>query len=145
MGDAPVSIPMSPHLADLHPTDVSQMFSYESLVINLWIAGGDAWSANTGGTVTLYGSEKSTKGIGILKPGEWIRVRGKGRITMPGDGLDILQQIRAGHSVDRMYAETSLYRVNGAVIEGTETTATREICLPHAPGQSLTARVEDPN
>jgi hypothetical protein len=55
-GLTPVRIPFSPHLSDLQPKDPAQKFAYFSLEIVLWIASGERWSSNTGGDVTLYGS-----------------------------------------------------------------------------------------
>src|SRR5512146_1506776 len=54
-GSSAIKIPVSPNLADLQPTDPKQKFSYSRIVVQLMI-GGKRWSADTGGSVTLYGN-----------------------------------------------------------------------------------------
>jgi hypothetical protein len=73
-GTAPLDIPVSPHLSDLQPTDVSSSFDYFSIALVL--AGeGDGQKTGCLGFVELYGSPEHADTMTVLKPGEWIRVR----------------------------------------------------------------------
>lgn len=70
-GRLPISIPVSPHLSDLQPTDPSVSFTY--LDLGLVVRVRDAIGSNA--YVRLYGSEDHSETIRVLKPGEWIRIK----------------------------------------------------------------------
>jgi hypothetical protein len=91
---APLTLPFSPHLADLQPADPAQKFSYAELQVVLWIASKDlgseprpveGWQANTGGLVTLYGADDHPDTMVTLNQGEWVRIVGKGKWALPSD------------------------------------------------------------
>jgi hypothetical protein len=106
-GSAPISIPFSPHLADLQPINPARKFAYSELHITLWIAAGEKWSTDTGGAVVLYGAPDHANTMLTLNPGEWVRVIGKGHF-MPGD--DFFKRAMLEHPADHVYVQVSLYR-----------------------------------
>lgn len=74
VGSVPLAIPVSPHLADLQPSDANQKFEYYSL--SLVVVG------NLTKPLALYGNAQHTGSLLTLNPGEWIRVRGTTAFTM---------------------------------------------------------------
>lgn len=70
-GRLPITIPVSPDLSDLQPTDPGIPFTYLDLglVVRVRNATGPT------GYALLYGSEDHKGTTRVLKPGEWIRVR----------------------------------------------------------------------
>lgn len=74
VGSVSLTIPVSPHLADLQPTDANQKFEYHSL--SLVVVG------NLTKPLVLYGNAEHTGSLVTLNPGEWIRVRGTTVFTM---------------------------------------------------------------
>jgi hypothetical protein len=140
---APLQLPFSPHLADLQPENPSQKFSYSELGLVLWIAGGKGWSANTGGGTSLYGADDHPQTIVTLNQGEWVRIVGMGKLTLPADGFAI-GFIHSGHPVDHVYAQASLYRV-GTVLTPTATAKVRrKLCLKYTEGQSVPTALSVP-
>jgi hypothetical protein len=81
-GPAPIRIPFSPHLADLQPDDPAQQFTYYELQIVLWIAAGERWSTDGGGSAILYGANDHANTMLALNPGEWIRVVAMGHFDI---------------------------------------------------------------
>lgn len=73
VGEVPLPIPVSPHLADLQPADASLSFDYESISI---VVGSARDVRQTIGVLTIYGSKEHEQSLVLLQPGEWIRVRG---------------------------------------------------------------------
>ncbi len=106
---APLRLPFSPHLADLQPEDPAQKFAYSELQVVLWI-GGKTWDANTGGAVSLYGADDHAHTMVTLNQGEWLRIIGKGKLTLPSDE-PVSELIRSGSVVDHAFAKVSLYRL----------------------------------
>src|SRR6266481_7475027 len=114
-----VRIPFSPHLTDLQPKNPAQKFAYFALQITLWIASSERWSTNTGGSVILYGSNDHPNTILTLKPGEWVRVIGKGHLIR-GEFTSF------SDPADRAYAETSLFRQDTLITATQSATVSRE-------------------
>ena len=80
-GLAPIDIPVSPHLSDLQPADASASFSYFSLALVVEVGGmPNAPELISYGFVELYGSSDHDGTMLVLRPGEWIRVRGNVRL-----------------------------------------------------------------
>jgi hypothetical protein len=69
----PITIPISPHLADLQPKDPAKKFAYSELDLILWIAGKEG-GASTGGGLRLYGADKHADTMLTLNLGEWVRI-----------------------------------------------------------------------
>lgn len=132
----PLGLPFSPHLADLQPQDPAQKFTYSELQVVLWIGGKKTadkgwWSANTGGAVSLYGAEDHAHSMLTLDQGEWIRIIGEGKLTLPTDG-PIFELIRSGSVVDHAFAKVSLSRVE-TLLTATATAKVRHnVCLQQA-------------
>ena len=139
---APLRIPFSPHLADLQPKDPAQKFSYSELHIVLWIAGGDRWSANTGGGVVLYGDDDHPATMLSLSPGEWVRIVGRGKFSLPSDQLNA--ELIRSHPPDLVYAEPSLYREETLITPTQSATLAREVCVAKTRGQSVPIQLTVP-
>lgn len=133
VGSALIGIPFSPHLADLQPTNPGQKFAYSELQITLWIAAGEQWSTNTGGGMVLYGSPEHASTMLSLKPGEWVRVIGRGHLSLDS----LIKPLLADHPADRVYARASIYREETLITPTQSATTNREACLAHPQGQSL--------
>jgi hypothetical protein len=134
-GLTPVSIPFSPHLTDLQPKNPAQKFAYFALVIELRIASGERWSTNAGGGVILYGSNDHPNTMLTLKPGEWVRVIGKGHL---------IEFTSFGDPADQAYATASLFREETLITPTQSATVKREVCLAHTQGQSVPIRLSIP-
>ena len=141
-GSVPIRIPFSPHLADLQPKDPAQKFSYSELQIVLWIAGGELWSANTGGSVILYGDDDHHGTVLSLHPGQWARIVGEGKFGLPEDQLNA--DLIRSQPPDRVYAEASLYRKETLITQAQSATVVHEICVAHTPGQSVPIQLTIP-
>jgi len=139
-GSTPVKIPFSPHLTDLQPKNPAQKFAYFELQITLWIAS-EQWSTNTGGGVTLYGANDHANTMLTLKPGEWVRVIGKGRLALDED---LVKRTLSGHPADHVYAQASLYRQETLITPTQSATVSREVCLAQTQGQSIPIQLAIP-
>lgn len=104
IGPSSVQIPFYPHLADLQPQDAAAKFKYRELDVTLWLAAGEDWSSNMGGSVMLYSVSDRPDTAVTLSPGEWVRIVGEGNMLFPADGPDIVRKVPA----DRMYAATQI-------------------------------------
>jgi hypothetical protein len=89
-GLAPIELPVSPDLSDVQPGDEAAAFNYFSLALAVR-AELDPPGMNTLPTafVELYGSRDHGGTLLVLKPGEWIRVRGNAKFNnAPPDSTD---------------------------------------------------------
>src|SRR5262249_3975802 len=79
-GRAPIEIPVWPHLSDLQPSDESLTFTYLSLGLGIRVSveGPDVFSL---GSVELFGSSDDARTVLTLRPGEWIRIRSKVKLS----------------------------------------------------------------
>jgi hypothetical protein len=135
-GFTTIRIPFSPHLADLQPDDPAKKFAYSQLNITLWIAAGDdRWSANTGGDIVLYGDDHHAGTMLSLNPGQWARVVGTGRFTLPGDPLK--DEFIRLHPVGHVYAQASVYRDEKLITPTQSATVSSEVCIAQTHGQSV--------
>ena len=78
-GLAPVELPVSPHLSDLQESDVSP-FTYTSLALVVRVRGEHPACVPCLAYIELYGARNREESTVVLKPGEWIRVKGKTKI-----------------------------------------------------------------
>jgi hypothetical protein len=140
-GSTPVKIPFSPHLTDLQPKNPAQKFAYFKLQITLWIAAGEQWSTNTGGTVTLYGAIDHANTMLTLNPGEWVRVIGKGHLALD---QDLVKRVLSDHPADYVYAQASLYHQETLITPTLSATVGREVCLAQTQGQSIAIQLAIP-
>jgi hypothetical protein len=139
-GADPVSIPFSPQLADLQPQDPAKQFAYYELQVAIWIAG-ENWGTDTGGRVALYGDSDHANTMVTLRPGEWVRVTGRGRLTL---GDQLVKLSLSGQPADRVYAQASLYRQETLLTPTQSATAGREICLVQMQGRGAPIQLTIP-
>ena len=78
-GQLPISVPVSPHRADLQPVDPSVPFTYLDLGLVVRVIGVLAPPAY----VRLYGAVDHSGTTRVLKPGEWIRVKASLKLDLP--------------------------------------------------------------
>ena len=137
-GSEPITIPLSPHLADLQPKDPAKEFAYKELQITLSIASGERWSTNQGGGAALYGNDDHADTMLTLQPGEWVRVVAKGNIRIDDS---LIELIGSGFPADHAYAETSLFREETMVTARHSAIVAREICIAQTHGQAVPIQV----
>jgi hypothetical protein len=141
VGSVPLGLPFSPHLADLQPQNPAQKFTYSELEVVLWIGARKTadkgwWSANTGGAVSLYGADDHAHSMVTLDQGEWVRIIGEGKLTLPPDG-PIFELIRSGSVVDHAFAKVSLSQVE-TLLTATATAKVRHnVCLQQVQGEAV--------
>lgn len=131
-GSAPVRIPFSPNLADLQPKNPGRKFTYYELQITLWVAAGERWSTNMGGTAILYGADDHANTMLTLKPGEWARVVAKARHGLEGELLALNRSAPADHA----WAQSSLFRQETLITAKHSATLAREVCIDQTHGQT---------
>jgi hypothetical protein len=141
-GSTPLKIPFSPHLGDLQPADLGKKFGYLKLAVVLWI-GGTKWSANTGGTVFLYGAEDHPGTVLTLQPGEWVRVIGKGHIALPSGDDGVVKLINIGDGVDHANARVALSSTETLLSSPGGATVSREVCPKQSQGRDAPITVID--
>ena len=142
-GFTTIRIPFSPHLGDLQPDDPAKKFAYSELHITLWIAAGDdQWGANTGGGVVLYGDNDHSGTMLSLHPGQWVRIVGTGKFTLPSH--DLKDKFIRSHPVGRVYAQASLYRDETLITPTQSATVSREVCIAQTHGQSVPIELVSP-
>ena len=141
VGSTPITIPFSPHLADLQPKNSAQKFAYSEVQITLWIAASEDWSTNTGGWVILYGANDHGHTMMTLNPGEWVRVIGEGHLALD---LDLVKLTMSGHPADHMYAQASIFREETLITAMQSATLSREVCLVHTQGESIPTQLTIP-
>lgn len=140
-GSTPLRIPFSPHLADLQPENPAQKFAYFKLQITLWIAASKQWSTDSGGGVTLYGADNHANTMLTLNPGEWMRVIGKGHLSLPED---LVKLTMPPQTEEYLFAKSSLYRQETLITPTQSATASREVCLVQTQGQSAPIQLTIP-
>ena len=87
VGDVPIEIPWTPHLADLQPADERSKFQALNLLVGLFLHWGNGYSTSLG-WISLYGGHDQRETMLTLLPGEWARVRGSIAIELiHGDGF----------------------------------------------------------
>ncbi len=119
VGSEPISIPFSPHLADLQPKNAARKFAYYQLQVTLWIASdadsSEQWSTDTGGDLTLYGGSDGDLYL----------------------GQKLVELSRSGHPADHLYAKTSLSREELLITPTQSAGVGQEVCLDQTRGQAI--------
>jgi hypothetical protein len=144
IGSTPVRVPFSPHLADLQPKNPAEEFAYYELQIALLIAGDQQWETNTGGYVVLYGADPHSNTMLTLDAGEWLRIIGKGRITLDYEVVKLALSGHPADPADGMNAQASLYREKTLITAAQSATAGQEVCLAQTHGQSVPIQLSIP-
>ena len=133
VGSTAVQIPFSPHMADLQPRNPAQKFSYYKLAVSLWVTSGDVWGTGGGG-LQLYGNKNHANTMLTLKPGESVRIIGKGELTLDEE---LVKLSRSGHAADHIEARSSLYREHLLITPNQSAGVGREVCLAKAQQQTI--------
>jgi hypothetical protein len=134
IGSKPLSVPFSPHLADLQPSDPAAKFAYHELQIELFM-GGARWSTNNGGFVKLYGSDQHHGTMLVLQPGERAEILGKGHIR-PVERAPV-----ATDPVKRMYARIQIFDAETMLTSTDSATVEKEFCLNQKMGQDVPVKL----
>ena len=108
--------------------------------MDLWI-GGVTWSADTAGTVTLYGANTHPDTMLTLRPREWALVIGKGKITLPEN---IVAFIRNGDPVSNANAKVSIYGSETLLAATASATVSQRVCLNQSQGPSVAMKLDEP-
>lgn len=88
VGSVAMSIPWSPHLADLQSADETQRFHYSSFAIVLNLRSrADSNQKEVVETAKLYAVAEKPSSLVVLKPGEWLRLRIKTKLAVPPEKL----------------------------------------------------------
>lgn len=88
VGGVDISIPWSPHLADLQPVDEKQRFRYSSLAIILELKSlADNRHHEVIEAAKLYGAVENPATLKVLKPGERVRLRVKAKLAISSEKL----------------------------------------------------------
>jgi hypothetical protein len=142
VGSQPISIPFSPHVADLQPENPGQHFGYSTLTIVLWL-GGELWSESqaSGSEIALYGSDGHPDTMLTLRPGEWVQVVGKGKLTLSDNVLPLIQK---GDAVSYANANVSIYGLETKLSATASATVAHGICLIESQGPNVAVQVNAP-
>ena len=138
----PIGIPFSPHVADLQPEDPGHPFGYSTLIVVLWL-GGESWSESqsSGSEIALYGADERPDTMLTLRPGEWVQVVGKGRLTLSGNVLPLIHQ---GDAVSYANANVSIYGIETRLSAKASATTGQGICLAQTQGPNVAVKVNVP-
>jgi hypothetical protein len=128
IGSVPIKLPSSIDLAELQPADAGQKFTYLEMRVDLWI-GGAQWTANTGGTVLLYGDDEHPDTMLTLQPGQSVRLTGMGWISLPGNEVS--------DPVSHVNASASLYNSETLLDATAAATVHHEVCRRELQGPSI--------
>jgi hypothetical protein len=135
VGANAVTVPVAAAMEPLQPDDLSKKFVYYKAVVTMWIAG-KSWNANTAGTLTLYGDDDRPGTTVKLRPGEWVRISGKGNIKLPTDDPKIKALMASGEKPNRIFGETDVYRDTTTVTATTTDTTSQNMCVSQITGPS---------
>lgn len=134
IGSKPLSIPFSPHLADLQPSDPAAKFAYHELQIDLF-TGGAKWATNNGGYAKLYGSEQRRGTMLVLQPGEWAEILGKGHIRTIERAPVVTDPVK------RMFAQIQIFDAETMVTSTDSATVEKEFCLNQKMGPTVPVKL----
>jgi len=139
VGSAPVSLPFSPHLADLQPEDPGQKFKYSTLIVVLWL-GGERWSESQslGSDVALYGAKDHPDTMLTLRPGEWAQLTGKGKFTLSNN---VLPLVHRGDAASYANANVSIYGVEEVLSATASKAMGHGACLIQSQGPNVAVKV----
>ena len=142
VGSVPVEMPFSPHLADLQPVDASQKFGYSVARVELSI-GGARWDEtdSTWGEIALYGASQHPGTMLTMRPGEWVRIIGTGKITRPED---VMPLIRNGDEVNHANAQVSFHEVETLLTANASAMISHAVCPSRSQGPSVAMNATSP-
>ena len=122
-GTVPLKLPVSPHLADLQPSDASATFTY----MNLALAAGPVEDRSAIGFVQLYGRPEVPDSMITLSPGEWLTVEAR---------VEFHQNVPPAENVN-LTARSWIQRTTFYPHPGGHATAVMNICLPEKPTSEM--------
>ena len=142
VGSVPVEMPFSPHLADLQPVVASQKFGYSVVRVQLWI-GGARWDETDSrwSEVALYGGNQHPGTMLTIHPGEWVRIIGKGKITI---SEEVLRFTRNGDAVNHANAQVSIHQVETLLMANTSATISHAVCPNRSQGPNVAMKLDGP-
>lgn len=142
VGSKSLMIPASADLADVQPEDPSEQFSHSKLTLFLWEALRDKSSFGLAG-VQLYGDKSHANTTIGLRPGEWLRIKGRDRINpFPPE---MVERIRSGSgTIDYSYPETAVYHCDTLLTTTSITSSCRESCIRQTGGKSFRIAITTP-
>ncbi len=122
-GTVPLDLPVSPHLADLQPSDASAAFTY----MNIALAAVPVEDRSAIGSVQLYERPDVPDSMITLNPGEWLTVeaRVEFQLNVPPAGTVNLTA--------RRWMQRTTFNPH----PGRYSTAAMNICLPEKPRSEL--------
>jgi hypothetical protein len=135
IGNQPVQIPISPHVADLQPQDPGQKFGYEEITILLWI-GGIGWDQSTSVGTNLYGRDDHAETLLTLNPGEWVRISAKSALGFQFNNQG-RSDIRGGRPVDHVSARSSIFSTEMLVAPTASASVSRQLCILQQRGTAI--------
>ena len=94
-----------------------------------------------GGGVTLYGAEGHKRTMVALNSGEWVRIIGKGHLSLDDDLIRLVMQ---GQPPDQLYAEASLYRSEMLITATQSATVRQEVCIEQTHANSTPIQLTIP-
>jgi hypothetical protein len=80
-GLVPIEVPIFPNLSDLQPPDATKPFNYLSLAVVVELEKGPEQATGWLGWVELYGAMDYDGTILTLRPGQWVRVKSKMKLS----------------------------------------------------------------
>jgi hypothetical protein len=138
VGSGPVSIPFSPHLADLQPEDPGKKFAYSELDVTL-LMGGRHWERTPVAGVKLYGAEERPDTMLTLQPGEWARIVAQSNLGL-FNGDEIVSQHK-DDPVDHANARSSVARTETMLAPTTTASVSHMMCLANRKGPDIPVTV----
>jgi hypothetical protein len=136
-------MPFLPHLADLQPVDASQKFGYSVVRVEFWI-GGARWDTTDSRwcEVALYGANQHPGTMLTMHPGEWVRIIGKGEITLPPE--EVMRFIRNGDAVNHANAQVSIHEVETLLTANASAMISHAVCPNRSQGPSVAMKLDEP-
>jgi hypothetical protein len=136
-GSVPLTLPFSPHLADLQPADPARKFAYSELGVGLELSSvlpHVSFTSNAGGGgVTLYGHESDPGTMLTLQPGEWVQIVGIGRFM----GFDGLSEANSKDAVKHLNAAITIIQNETLLTSADVATTERFVCLNQTAGHDV--------
>ena len=128
VGEIPLQLPWTPHLADLQPEDESAKFRVYEFQVGLFLNWGEHYSMSVG-WLNLYGDSTQPATIVTLNPGERLRIRGQIKIfATQADGIKLpALELSARASAKTLFREVEYIPHPGGMSEQISNANPKEI------------------
>ena len=111
--------------------------------VQFWI-GGARWDAtDSRGDVDLYGANQHLGTMLTMHPGEWVRIIGKGEITLP-ENERVMSLIRNGDAVNHANAQVLIHKVETLLTANAAATTLHAVCPNRSQGPSVAMKLDVP-